>query len=193
MKLDLKRANRPLYDANREPALVAAPPLPYLMADGVGDPDGETYRAAVEGLYRTSYAVRAALKSGVEYSVMPLQGRWHGEGFDPDRSSWRWTMMILQPPQATPELVAAALGTVGAKHPGTSPPRFEVFDEGECAQVLHIGPYADEVPTRDRLMKFVAEQGRVLRGSHHEIYLSDPRRAAPEKLKTILRYPVASG
>lgn len=192
MKLDLKRTHRALYTATAEPALVEVPPLPYLMADGKGDPDAEVYRSTVQGLYQAAYTVRAALKPEVEYSVMPLQGRWYGEGLDPDRSSWRWTMMIAQPPQATPELVEAALSAARARKPGVDVARLEMLAEGECAQILHVGPYADEVPTRDRLMEFIAAEGRVLSGPHHEIYLSDPRRVEGAKLKTILRYPVGS-
>ncbi|GIG64219.1 GyrI-like domain-containing protein [Phytomonospora endophytica] len=181
------------FKATAAPALINVPSLTYLMTDGKGDPDGEVYRTAVEGLYQASYAVRAALKPVTTYTVGTLQGRWHGVGLDPDRSSWRWTMMIAQPPEATADVVAAAFAAVKKPRPGLDLVRREVFAEGECAQILHVGPYADEKPAHDRLMAFIAAEGRVVSGSHHEIYLSDPRRVAPERMRTILRYPVASG
>lgn len=179
------------YKATAAPTLIDVPPVVYLMVNGKGDPDGDVYKTAVEGLYQSSYAVRAALKPRMVYTVGTLQGLWHGIGLDPDRSSWNWTMMIAQPPEATDELVAEALTGVKKPRPGLALVRREVFTEGECAQILHVGPYADEKPTHDRLMEFVAAEGRKVHGSHHEIYLSDPRRVEPARMRTILRYPVA--
>ncbi|HEY1175452.1 MAG TPA: hypothetical protein VGF17_04790, partial [Phytomonospora sp.] len=100
------------FKATATPALIDVPPLTYLMTDGRGDPDGEVYRTAVEGLYQASYAVRAALKPVKVYTVGTLQGRWHGVGLDPDRSSWNWTMMIAQPTEATDAVVASAFAAV---------------------------------------------------------------------------------
>ena len=181
------------YRATAVPVLIDTPSVAYLMADGKGDPDGEAYKTAVEGLYQASYSVRAALKPVAAYTVGTLQGLWHGVGLDPDRSSWTWTMMIAQPPEATADVVTAALAAVRTPRPGLALVRREVFDEGECAQILHTGPYADEGPTHARLMEFIAAKGRVVRGSHHEIYLSDPRRVDPAKMRTILRYAVGIG
>lgn len=179
------------YKATAAPALIDVPPVVYLMTDGKGDPDGDVYRTAVEGLYQASYAVRAALKPTKVYTVGTLQGLWHGIGLDPDRSAWNWTMMIAQPPEATDEVVATAFAAVKKPRPGLALVRREVFDEGECAQILHVGRYTEEKPAHDRLMAFIAAEGRAVSGSHHEIYLSDPRRVAPERLRTILRYPVS--
>ncbi|MGV9409511.1 GyrI-like domain-containing protein [Nocardia sp. NPDC003693] len=191
--LDFKKQYRELYAARPEPVLLTVPELPYLMIDGKGDPDGPEYAAAVSALYSVAYGVRALLKSAatVIYSVPALSGQWDG-GPSADRSDWTWTMMLQQPPQATPEVVAEAFTVTGKKKPElpVDQVRWENFDEGECGQILHVGPYATEPPTRDRLMDFLAAQGRTIAGRHHEIYLSAPGRVAPERLKTLIRYPV---
>lgn len=196
-RVDLKRLLRPVYDAKAEPSLVDVPTLPFLMVDGEGDPNSDGYRATVEGLYRVAYGVRALLKPVVSYSVLPSQGRWWTENGEPDpeldgdRSGWRWTMMIAQPEQVTTELVDAAVETVRKKSPTAASVRLETWTEGPSAQILHIGPYANETSTLQRLYAYVEQEGRTLAGRHHEIYLSDPRRVAPEKMRTILRYPVS--
>ncbi|MEV6104686.1 GyrI-like domain-containing protein [Streptomyces sp. NPDC051940] len=195
---DLKAVHRPLYTARPTPALVTAPPLPFLTADGSGDPDGPGYREAVEGLYAVAYGVRAALKGAglPPYPVMPLQGLWWSDRREDfaaggDRSRWQWRMMILQPPQADPGQVADAIAAAVRKgRAGAERVRLETFDEGLAAQILHIGPYADEPATHRRLMAFIEAEGCEVAGDHHEIYLSHPARTAPEKLRTILRYPV---
>jgi len=154
-----------------------------------------------QALYGVAYAIRFALKHGddaLEYPVMPLQGLWWAadgrEVIAIDRSSWLWTMMILQPPQATEELVEQATAKVRRTKPAAAVDgvRLERLAEGRCAQVLHTGPYREEPPTIDRLLAFVQANGCVVAGRHHEIYLSDPSRTAPEKLRTIIRYPVAA-
>lgn len=169
--------------------------------DGAGDPATAGYRATVQALYGVAYAIRFALQHGddaPEYPVMPLEGLWWAsdgrEVIAADRSSWLWTMMILQPPQATTELVAQATARVRRSKPAAAVDGVCLarLAEGRCAQVLHIGPYRAETPTIDRLHAFIRAQGCVVAGRHHEIYLSDPSRTAPEKLKTIVRYPVAS-
>jgi hypothetical protein len=157
------------------------------MADGAGDPGAAGYRATVQALYRVAYAIRSALKhdDGVEYRVMPLQGRWWAadrrEVIATDRSLWLWTMMILQPPHATEELVAQATAKVRRAEPAAAVDgvRLARLAEGRCAQVLHTGPYREETPTIERLHAFVRAQGCVPAGRHHEIYLSDPTRTAP--------------
>jgi hypothetical protein len=147
-----------------------------------------------------AYAIRSAVKhdDGVEYQVMPLQGQWWAadrrEVIATDRSLWLWTMMILQPPQATEELVAQATAKVRRVKPAVAVDgvRLARLAEGRCAQVLHTGPYREETPTIERLQAFVWAQRCVLAGRHHEIYLSDPARTAPERLRTIIRHPVAA-
>ncbi|XVV16428.1 GyrI-like domain-containing protein [Actinoplanes sp. CA-131856] len=179
----MKRAHRELFTAKATPAFVDVPALPYLMVDGAGDPNGAGYEDAVQRLYRTAYRVRAVFKArGEVYSVPPLEGLWTGVGDGlGDRSGWKWTMMLLQPPGATADMIEA---------PGV---RLETFEEGPSVQVLHVGPYREETEAIHRLLAFAGEHGREVTGRHHEIYLSDPRRTAGEKLKTILRYGVSPG
>ncbi|MBE1491085.1 GyrI-like domain-containing protein [Plantactinospora soyae] len=199
-KTDFKKVHRNLYTASAAPALVDVPELAFLAVDGVGDPDGPAYREAVEALYGVAYGLRFGLKKAgvLDYSVMPLEGLWWGaEGQrnlpEQDRSTWNWTMLIMQPPQVDVDLVAEFVAAAARKKPSGSLERLELrhLTEGRSAQVLHVGPYREEPATRDRLMAFINESGDRLSGEHHEIYLSDPRRAAPEKLRTILRYAVA--
>lgn len=186
----------PLYKATTAPAVVDVPERPYLMVDGHGDPDGDAYKRAVEGLYAVSYAIRFALKKeGLIYSVMPLEGLWWADDrsvfASGDRSAWRWTMMIHQPPQATREVVDAALAAARAKGRRVDGVELRTLGEGTSGQILHVGPYATEPETIGRLLAHLHAHGYALAGEHHEIYLSDPRRSAPEKLKTIIRYPVS--
>lgn len=182
-----------LFSGKKEPALIEVPALPYLMVDGKGSPDSPEYSNAVSGLYAVAYAVRAALKTQVEYSVLPLQGQWWSP--DPavfaagDRNAWCWTMMILQPRQATAGIVAEAIAKAARKR-AVDGVRFEEFTEGTCAQILHNGPYSEEPATIARLMDFVRQEGRQITGNHHEIYLTRPRTDAPEKMRTLIRYPV---
>jgi hypothetical protein len=198
-KTDLKKVLAPLYKARAEPVLVDVPALSLLAVDGVGDPDGPAYQEAVAALYGVSYGLRFGLKrAGVlDYPVMPLEGLWWGAGErqdlpNLDRATWNWTMMIVQPWQVDAALVADAVAAAARKRPSAWLARLELRQvvEGPSAQVLHVGPYSAEPPTRDRLMAFVTGSGYRISGRHHEIYLSDPRRTAPEKLRTILRYPV---
>ncbi|WP_037673147.1 GyrI-like domain-containing protein [Streptomyces griseus] len=195
---------RELKDAYRPPVgravLARIPDLGYLMIDGKGDPNtSDGYRAAVEALYTASYALKFTIKrgtSGLDHKVMPLEGLWwvpDMEQFSVERKQdWQWTMMIAQPAAVTPELVAETLGTAKLRKKAEALPRlrFAPFAEGLVAQIMHVGPYADEAPTVAALHGFIAEQGYALSGKHHEIYLKDPRRTAPERLRTVIRQPV---
>ncbi len=200
-KLDFKRELRELYSAPRTPVMILVPELPFLMVDGHGDPNtSQDYRDAIEALYSVSYTLKFAIKrgsTGLDYSVMPLEGLWWGRDVTSfsaeDKSSWSWTAMIMQPDLVTGALVYDAIGQASAKRPLAAAPklRFERFDEGLSGQVMHIGPYAAEAPTIERLHAFIAAQARSPRGKHHEIYLGDPHRSAPERLRTIIRQPVS--
>jgi hypothetical protein len=200
-KLDFKRELRELYSAPRTPVMVDVPELAFLMVDGHDDPNtSHDYRDAIEALYSVSYTLKFAIKRGsigLDYSVMPLESLWWGRDVTSfpaeDKSSWSWTAMIMQPDVVTGELVSEAIGEARAKRPlaAAAKLRLERFGEGLSAQVLHIGPYAAEVPTIERLHAFIAAQARARRGKHHEIYLGDPHRSAPEKLRTIIRQPVS--
>lgn len=202
---EFERSLRPLYRPPTEPVLVDVPELAWLMVDGVGAPqedaEGPTteFQQAIGALYPLAYTLKFTLKRelGVSPKVMPLEALWFGgDGgvLDPtlDPSEWRWRAMIVQPPEVTPDLFERALAEVLRKRPGPllERVRLERWREGEAAQVMHIGPYAAERPTIERLLAFIAEHDFVPHGGHHEIYLGDPRQAAPEKLRTILRQAV---
>jgi hypothetical protein len=199
--VDLKGQQPELYRATADPAFVDVPELPFLMVDGEGDPNtAPGYAEAVQALYVVAYTLRFALKrrpDGVDAPVMPLEGLWWADDMSVflggDRSAWRWTMGIRQPDRVGADDVAAAVEEARRKKglPGLDRVRLERYTEGRAAQVLHVGPYSAEGPTIERLHRFIADSGYALGGRHHEIYLGDPRRAAPEKLRTILRQPVA--
>jgi hypothetical protein len=201
-KLDLKAQLKPLYAAKSEPQVVDVPAMNFLMVDGAGDPNvSPDYVAAIQALYGVSYTLKFALKRGpqaVDYTVMPLEGLWWAKDMDAfargDKSHWLWTMMIVQPDAVTSGDVTGAVAATAKKHASEALERlrFESFTEGLSAQLLHLGPYADEGPNIARLHDFIAARGGRLTGKHHEIYLGDPRRSAPEKLKTIIRQPFAA-
>jgi hypothetical protein len=203
MKLDIKRDLGELYRAARTPTLIDVPELQYLTVEGTGDPNTSTaYVDAVEALFSVSYTLKFMLKRSPEafdYSVMPLEGLWWmadgRDGFDAaDKSGWAWLAMILQPDRITASLVDDAVAEVVRKRGALAAGNalsLERLHEGQCAQVTHVGPYADEGPTVAALHAFIHAQGLELTGRHHEIYLGDPRRSAPEKLRTIIRQPVA--
>lgn len=195
MNIDLKIDYKDLYSATPAPKTIDVPELPYLMIDGVGAPESEEFERAIKSLYGLAYGVRRVLGEAVHYSVMPMQGRW---GADPQalnqpRGEWTWTLMILQPDAVTPEVVDVAAATLRKTKPQLpiDAVRLEKFTEGLCVQCLHVGPYAEEPTTISKLLSYAADQGLVPVGRHHEIYISDPNRTAPERLRTILRYPVA--
>jgi hypothetical protein len=199
-KIDLKKEWKELYRPSaRQVSMVDVPPFNYLMIDGRGDPNiTQAYKDAVETLYTVAYTLKFMLKKGEigqDYVVMPLQGLWWVENmadFSAERKGdWEWTMMILQPPPVTEGMVAEAVAQAAKKKnpPALDKVRLESLHEGSAAQIMHIGPYADEAPNIAKIHQFIIENGAQLRGKHHEIYLSDPRRAAPEKLKTIIRQP----
>lgn len=200
-KVDLRKEWKHLYAPSKlKVSLVEVPPHNYLMVDGVGDPNtSDAYRRAVQGLFAVSYALKFMIKRGpqeIDYSVMPLEGLWGTQGdraFDAnDKASLSWTSMILQPEWVSEDLVEEALAQVKQKKKLDMKPdmRFAELTEGKAAQILHLGPYDNEPETIERLHSFIAEQGLRPAGRHHEIYLNDPSRTAPEKLKTIIRQPV---
>ncbi len=199
-KIDLKRELKNLYTVTPGAvSVVDVPPMHVLMIDGHGDPNSAAeYKAAVEALYGLAYPLKfRRKKDGRDYTVMPLEGLWWAEDmreFSVDhKGDWLWTMMIMQPLEVTPELFAEVLAEVKRRKdaPALDHVRFEQYDEGRSAQVMHVGSYAAEGPAIQRLHAFIEAEGFERRGKHHEIYLGDPNKSAPEKLRTILRQPVA--
>lgn len=190
-----------LYRATTKPQLVQVPALRFLCLDGHGDPNtSQAYAAAVQALYSVSYAAKFAVKKagGPEFKVSPLEGLWWAADMSTfltgDKSEWDWTMMIRQPDAVTGDLVTRLADEVAANKsmPVAKELRLISFEEGAAAQVLHVGPYDTEGPTIARLHEFIQAQGFTLDGRHHEIYLGDPRRSAPERLRTIIRQPYAA-
>ncbi|MCC9174213.1 GyrI-like domain-containing protein [Arthrobacter sp. zg-Y179] len=202
-KFDLKRSYPELYaPRGGDFTLVDVPIMHYLAVDGHGDPNtSPEYTRALECLYPVAYSLKFASKDELEadFTVGPLEGLWRAE--DPeafvrrDKSAWEWTMLIAQPEWITPEMVDAAVASVEAKKklPGLEQVRLQTLTEGLAAQILFVGPYDAEGPVLSRLHdSWMPERHLTFNGDHHEVYLSDPRRAAPEKLRTVLRQPVRS-
>ncbi len=199
-KLDLKKQYRHLYSPSAKMAeIIEIPPLQFIMVDGHGDPNvAPEYGEAVQTLYSLSYTLKFHVKKtlGIDYGVMALEGLW----WMPDmtrfknapKSEWDWTMMILQPDIITQALFEEAKQLVTAKGKAASVDnaRLETYIEGLSVQIMYFGPYADEGPTIANLHQFAFDEGYSLHGKHHEIYLNDPRRVAPEKIKTIIRQPI---
>ena len=199
-KLDLKKEFKQLFSAKvGKPSIVDVPKLNFLMVDGQGNPNtAQAFKDAVGALYGVSYTLKFKYKKekAQDYGVPPLQGLWWADDMESfakgDKDSWYWTMMIMQPEFVSRQDVMAAIEAVKKKTEIVRFPkvRFEAFREGPSAQVMHIGPYSAEGPTIKLLHDFIEENGYKRSGKHHEIYLGDPRKSAPEKLKTIVRQPV---
>jgi hypothetical protein len=198
-KVDYKKKLKHLYGpSSKKIVIVEVPPMNYFMVDGEGGPAAESYQQAIEALYGLSFTVKFDVKKGVglDYTVMPLEGLWWAKditAFSADRKDeWLWKMMIMQPDYVTAKHVNAATKQLREKKKplALDKIRFESYHEGLSVQILHIGPYDDEGPTIAQMHKFIDENGYQLHMKHHEIYLSDPRRSKPEKLKTVLRQPI---
>lgn len=208
MAIDFKKQEKELYQPETEPSVVDVPEMTFIRVDGEGDPndpEGE-YATAVELLYALSYAIKMMPRSGeapegyFEYVVPPLDGYWWVDDEQDsdfrDKSKYRWTAMLRQPEFVTPELFENARAIVAKKKPGLdlSKARLVSFREGLCVQCMHVGPFSTEAETIRKMMAFTASNGLAEDFSdvrrHHEIYLSDPRKGDPAKMKTILRHPV---
>ncbi len=198
-KIDFKKELKHLYSpSKKEITVVDVPAMNFLMLDGKGNPNTATsYQQAVETLYSVSYTLKFMIKKtqAVDYGVLPLEGLWWADDMSQfsaeNKDAWLWTAMIMQPEFVTTDLVEQAKSEAAKKKdlPALSLMRFEPLHEKRSAQIMHIGPYSDEGPTIARIHEFIQEQGGRLHGKHHEIYLGDPRRTAPEKLKTVIRQP----
>lgn len=201
-KIDLKKTWKHLYNpSSKTPAVVEVPPANYLMIDGKGSPNSAPrFKAAIESLYPLAYNLKFTVRkqTGIDYGVMPLEGLYWGtpkgqtQFTEADKEKWSWTLMILQPEWVTAELFESQRKEVADKK---NPPlideiRFEAFNEGTVTQILHIGPFDTEAPNVERMHALAFQQGYQLCGKHHEIYLNDFNRTAPERLKTVLRHPI---
>jgi len=197
-KIDFKKEMKHLYQPSaKEVVQVDVPSANYLMIDGEGDPNtSQAYADAIEVLYAVSYAVKFMIKKGalaIDYGVMPLEGLWWADDMScfstADKSNWKWTMMIAQPSFVTTEIIELAIAGVKKNPKAIAKLRLELFSEGKCAQIMHIGPFSEERPTVEKVHLFIDSRSQRI-GKHHEIYLSDIRKAAPSKWKTIIRQPM---
>ncbi len=199
-KVDLKKTLKHLYAPSlREVVMVEVPAAHFLMVDGQGDPNtAQEYAAAVEALFTVAYTLKFAVKRSpraVDYGVMPLEGLWWTDDMATfsveNKAAWQWTMMIRQPDFVSVAMVEAAVTEVRRKKalPGVARLRFEEFNEGWCAQILHRGPFSEEGPAVAQVHHLIEARGHRLRGKHHEIYLTDIRRAEPRNWKTVVRQP----
>lgn len=204
---DYKKEYKNLYMPKDKPVLIEVPSMNFLMVDGSGDPNNNPeFQQATELLYGLSYTIKMSKKKGqqpegyFEYVVPPLEGLWwieEGSFSFEQRDNWKWTLMIRQPEFVNKELIQWATNELTRKKPelAIKKARFAAFEEGLCVQIMHIGPYSTEPETMKKVEAFLLEHGLKDRltsgGKHHEIYLSDPRKARPETMKTVLRHPVA--
>lgn len=201
-KIDFKRT----LDAYQAPwgrfRVVDLPDMQYLMTDGHGDPNASAaFTEAIEALYPVAYKLKFASKRdlGRDYVVPPLEGLWWAEDMDSfttarDKSQWDWTLMLMVPGWIDQSMFAAAVEQARAKLPAArlDGVRLQTLTEGRCVQTLHIGSFDDEAEVLATLHhEFIPGNGFRVTGTHHEIYLSDFRRVAPDKQRTILRQPVA--
>jgi hypothetical protein len=197
-KVDFKKELKNLYNRSaKEVTFVEVPDMNFLMIDGEGAPSSQQYMDAIQTLYPIAYALKFIVKKGkgVDYGVMPLEGLWWMNDmtqFSVDRKDeWKWTAMIMQPKYVTVADFKAAIEQAKKKNlPAIAKVRFECYHEGKAAQIIHIGPYSTEGPNVQRIHEAIKASGHQLSGKHHEIYLGDPRKTAPEKLKTVLRQPM---
>jgi hypothetical protein len=200
-KINYKKKLQHLYKPSvKEVEIVEVPQMNYLMIDGDGGPNHPTFQNAIEVLFPLSYTLKFMIKKsdiGIDYGVLPLEGLWWADdmsSFIKDKKDdWKWTLMIMQPELITNEMVVEAVNQVRVKKNPTSLPlvRFESINEGKVAQIMHIGPFSEEGPTVQKLHSFIKDSGKKIIGKHHEVYLSDIRRASPEKWKTIIRQPMS--
>lgn len=204
-KLDLRKEFKHLYAPSAKQAeLVKVRKLNFVMMDGKIEPGAspdtsQELQEAMQALYGVSYTLKFMSKqrktNPMDYTVMALEGLWwveSGEFSFDKKDNWCWTLMMMQPKHVTAKMVQEALQKLKEKKdsPALAKLEFKSFQEGLCVQIMHVGPYSEEPRSLERMQALADERGYVYRGKHHEIYMGDPRRAKPDKLKTILRHPV---
>jgi len=200
-KIDYKKELKHLYRSSaKKVEVVEVPKMNFLMIEGDGGPNHPTFQNAIEVLFPLSYTLKFMIKKsdiGIDYGVLPLEGLWWADdmsSFIKDKKDdWKWTLMIMQPELVKKEMVVKAIEEVRKKKNPVALPlvRFESFSEREVAQIMHIGPFSEEGPTVEKVHTFIENSSKQLSGKHHEIYLSDIRRTAPARLKTIIRQPMS--
>ncbi|NVM28466.1 MAG: GyrI-like domain-containing protein [Candidatus Helarchaeota archaeon] len=204
-KIDFKKKWKHLYrPPTDEVVLVEVPKIQYLMVEGKGDPNtSQEFKDTYAVLYPVAYTLKFASKAkGKDYVVMPPEALWWSDDMEDflkgNKDQWKWFSIMMQPDFITKEMFEDAIKTVKVKKPDLPPAisklRFEVYEEGTAAQIMHIGPYSEETANIEKIHKFIEAQGGKFDGLkwgmyHHEIYLSDPRRAKPDKMKTVIRQP----
>ncbi|MFX0166512.1 MAG: GyrI-like domain-containing protein, partial [Candidatus Hodarchaeota archaeon] len=200
---DFKKTQKELYQPDaKEPVVIEVPEMQFLMIDGMGSPgDSQEYQDALAVLYPVAFRTKFLSKSkGKDYVVPPLEGLWWADDMNDfiegNRDRWKWTMMIRQPDWITPDMINEAIAIVKEKKPELSKLlpklRLEKYKEGKAAQIMHIGPYSEEGPTVQKVHDLIQKEGGKFDGlktKHHEIYLSDPRKANPATMKTVIRQP----
>jgi len=200
-KIDYKKELKDFYNASaKKVEVVEIPQMHFLMIDGRGDPNtSPAFQEGVEALFSLSFTLKFMIKKGkaeIDYGVMPLEGLWWADDMSQfsidNKDDWKWTLMIMQPEFVTTDPFREASEQVKKKKdlPSLAKIRFEAFTEGKAAQVMHIGPFSEEGPTIQKIHNFIRENNHKISGKHHEIYLSDIRKASPEKWKTIIRQPM---
>ncbi len=202
-KKDLTPEMQKLYfPSAKDPEFVQVPKMNFIVVDGKGDPNSsKEYQEAIGALYSVAFTAKFSLKKsdmGKDFIVMPLESLWWAEGradfSSAPKDTWSWRAMIMVPRRVDEAVVSETIDQLRKKGkdqdlPGLARLKLTEFEEGLCAQIMHIGPYSAERPTIEKVLKFIADSGRKPRGKHHEIYLGDPRRAKPEKLRTVVRQP----
>jgi hypothetical protein len=198
-KLDIRKELKSLYSPSaKETELVRIPRFNFLMIDGEGPPETKEFHEAIQAIYNAAYTIKFKFKfeKNIDFPMMALEGLWWVKQGTPfqigKREDWCWTLMILQPKIVTRTSLKQAVRKIREKKevPALDKIHLDSFAEGLSVQMLHIGPYADEPATMEKIEEFSAQRGLTASGKHHEIYISDPRRVKPEKMKTILRHAV---
>jgi hypothetical protein len=196
-KVDLYKLHKNEYVTPKKPVLLDVQPAKYLSISGAGAPGGEEYQKKIGALYGTAFTLKFDSKfAGCDYTVCKLEGIYWTDAGGPGfqclpMDQWHWDLIIRTPDSLTvPQLKAAQAKMLGKGVPEAADVAFQTIREGKCVQMLHVGPYSAEPATIENMRAFARSEGYEFADKHHEIYLSDPRRVAPEKLKTILRIPV---
>ena len=196
-KLDLLKEYKSYYNAGKNPEIVEFDEANYLTIEGIGEPAGKMFVSKVEALYPLAYGIKKICKEqDKDFGVPKLEGLWWVDGDTPaleiPRNEWRWKLLIRMPEFITKELMFSVQPVVAKKKKNELVQKIalEKMTEGKCVQIMHIGPYSTEHKTINELMAFIDANGISVNGKHHEIYLSDPRKNKPDKMKAIIRYPV---